>query len=82
MGLTVNISFEDEFLAKLDKQAQVESRNRSELIREAARMYLERREKWNQLFALGSHMAKANKVAESDVNSQIQAVRKRKTVRA
>jgi metal-responsive CopG/Arc/MetJ family transcriptional regulator len=81
MGSTVNISFEDEFLARIDRQAQVESRNRSELIREAARMYLERREKWDQLFTLGSHLATVHKVAESDVQYEIVAVRKRKRTR-
>lgn len=37
---TVNITFSDELLKAIDKQAEVELRNRSELLREAARMYL------------------------------------------
>jgi len=47
-----------------------------------AYMYLERREKWDQLFTLGSHVAKVNKVAEANMNYEIQAVRKRKKARA
>ncbi len=50
MGVTVNISFDDDFLARIDKQAQLESRNRSELLREAVRMYLERRDQWDRFF--------------------------------
>jgi len=80
-GATVNISFDDEFLARIDRQAQTESRNRSELIREAARMYMERRETWNQLFSLGSQVAKTQKVAESDVLYEIRAERKRKRLK-
>ena len=78
MGSTVNISFEDGFLARIDQQAAHESRNRSELIREAARIYLDRREQWDRLFALGAQAAKKNKVAESDVLYEIQDLRKRK----
>jgi metal-responsive CopG/Arc/MetJ family transcriptional regulator len=78
MGSTVNISFDEDFLARIDRQAEQESRNRSELIREAARMYLERRERWSRLFELGSQLASSQKVAESDVLYEIQAIRKRK----
>lgn len=40
----VMISIPEEFLAEIDKVAKEESRSRSELIREAARLYLEMRE--------------------------------------
>lgn len=36
----INITLSDELLKAVDKQAEVELRNRSELLREAARMYL------------------------------------------
>jgi len=39
---TVNISFKKELLELIDKIAREESRTRSELIREAARMYIEK----------------------------------------
>ena len=55
---TVNISFNDELLAKIDKVAKQESRSRSELIREAARAYIERKNKWNKIFALTEKAAK------------------------
>lgn len=40
----VMISIPEEFLAEIDKVAKEESRSRSELIREAARLYLKMRE--------------------------------------
>ncbi len=40
---TVNIAFKKDLLELIDKIAKTESRSRSELIREAARMYIERK---------------------------------------
>jgi Arc/MetJ-type ribon-helix-helix transcriptional regulator len=40
---TVNISFQEELLEQIDKIVQDESRTRSELIREAARIYMEKK---------------------------------------
>jgi hypothetical protein len=37
---TIKISFENDFLERIDEAAVKESRSRSELIREATRMYL------------------------------------------
>ncbi len=75
---TVNISFQDDLLKKIDNVAQEESRSRSELIREAARMYIERREKWREIFTYGEQIQKAKKITEKDVFAEIRAVRKSK----
>ncbi|TVQ23457.1 MAG: ribbon-helix-helix protein, CopG family, partial [Spirochaetaceae bacterium] len=40
---TVNISFRQDLLKQIDEVARTESRSRSELVREAARMYIERK---------------------------------------
>ncbi|MGB5156448.1 MAG: ribbon-helix-helix domain-containing protein [Desulfobacterales bacterium] len=40
---TVNISFKKDLLQMIDQIAKEEARSRSELIREAARMYIERK---------------------------------------
>jgi len=40
-NVTVNLSFKKDLLEKIDKVAKLESRTRSELIREAARQYIE-----------------------------------------
>lgn len=75
---TVNISFQDDLLKKIDNVAQEESRSRSELIREAARMYIERREKWREIFTYGEQIQKASKITEKDIFAEIRAVRKSK----
>ena len=43
MASKVMISFPDEFLAEVDRIAQEEHRTRSELVREAIRLYIETR---------------------------------------
>jgi metal-responsive CopG/Arc/MetJ family transcriptional regulator len=41
MVMKVMVSFPDEFLAEVDRLAQEEHRSRSELLREALRLYME-----------------------------------------
>lgn len=75
---TVNISFNDELLKRIDRVARKESRSRSELIREAAREYLERKHRWKQIFDLGKIKAARQKIAEPDIEYEIAAYRKEK----
>lgn len=68
---TVNISFNDDLLSKIDKVAQQESRSRSELIREAARAYIERKNKWNQIFTFFTKQVKEKNINEKDISQEI-----------
>jgi len=77
-NLTVNISFQDKLLAEIDAEAKRESRTRSELLREAARLYVRRQRQWDRLFALGDELAKRGSLTEADVGKEIQNVRRRK----
>lgn len=78
-NVTVNISFQDRLLAEIDAEAERESRSRSELLREAARLYVRRRKQWSDLFALGDQQAARAGLTEADVRREIMAVRKRRT---
>ncbi len=78
-NVTVNISFEDSLLAEIDAEAKRESRSRSELLREAARLYVRRQKQWDDVFALGDRQAALLGLTESDVIKEIRAVRRRKT---
>ncbi|MBA7617883.1 hypothetical protein ES703_25201 [subsurface metagenome] len=73
---TVNISFRQDFLEQIDKIAKEESRTRSELIREAARTYIESKRKWKQIFELSEKMAREKKLTEEDILCEIEAERK------
>lgn len=55
---TLNIALPKKLVKKIDQQAKEEYRNRSELIREALRIYLKRREEWSQIFKAGRQAAK------------------------
>jgi predicted transcriptional regulator len=79
---TVNISFQKSLLKQIDDVAAQESRTRSELLREAARMYIERKKKWRALFDFGKSYAKGLGLKEQDVAEEIRAYRKRKGPRS
>jgi metal-responsive CopG/Arc/MetJ family transcriptional regulator len=78
MATTVNISFQESLLADIDRLAKKERRSRSELLREAARLYIERRNRWNKIFVLGEAAARDKGLSEQDVATEIRAYRKSK----
>jgi CopG family transcriptional regulator / antitoxin EndoAI len=73
---TVNISFRKDLLKQIDQVAKEESRSRSELIREAARMYIERKSRWKTIFNYGSKIAKDQRLSEQDIVNEISRHRK------
>ena len=73
--VTVNISFRDSLLSEIDKTAKKEFRSRSELIREAARLYIERQNQWSDLFTLGDRSVQEQHLTKNDVVEEIGAVR-------
>ena len=75
---TVNISFQDDLLVQIDQVAKNEARSRSELIREAARIYIERKKKWESIFSYGQSLAEKYNFTEDDVNEEIKKYRKEK----
>ncbi len=76
--VTVNISFQDRLLADIDRIAQKESRSRSELLREAARIYIERKERWSQIFTSSTTHTQGLNLTEKDVLDEINRYRKEK----
>jgi predicted transcriptional regulator len=77
-NVTVNLSFRSDMLEEIDKVAESESRSRSELIREAARLYIERKKRWNDIFAFGDKQRKRFELKETDVAKAIQGRRRKK----
>lgn len=72
---TVNISFQKDLLDSIDKVAREESRSRSELIREAARTYIDRKKKWKDIFAFGVRQVKKLGLTEKDIQDEIRLFR-------
>ncbi len=75
---TVNISFQKDLLKAIDSIARKEARSRSELIREAARAYIERAQSWDNLLKYGKSISRKAKLKESDIHSEIAAYRREK----
>ena len=78
---TVNIAFPESLLREIDRVAETESRSRSELMREAARAYIDRKQRWTDLFAAGRQIARAKQLNSGDVSKEIRAFRKSKASR-
>jgi CopG family transcriptional regulator/antitoxin EndoAI len=73
--VTVNISFQDALLRDIDRMARDEARSRSELLREAAREYIRRRERWAGIFSAGQALARRQGLKPGDVAPEIAAYR-------
>ena len=66
---TLNIALPKDLVQKVDETARKEYRNRSELIREALRVYLQDKEEWQQIFKAGEQaMKKMGIKSEEEVN--------------
>ena len=66
---TLNIALPIDLVKKVDRLAKEEYRNRSELIREALRVYLINRQEWNDLLDYGKKIGKKMGIkSEGDVN--------------
>ena len=76
--VTVNLSLQQRLLAEIDVEAKRESRSRSELLREAARQYIQRQRRWDRAFALGDSIARRRGVTQGDVSQEIRRVRGRR----
>ena len=72
---TVNISFQEDLLRQIDELARNEARSRSELIREAARMYIEKEQRWQSIFSYGESVAPKLDLSEHDIMEEIKSVR-------
>lgn len=75
---TLNIALPRELVKKIDEVAKKEYRNRSGLIREAIRVYLQDMQEWEELFATGARKArKAGVKNEQDVEKIVAQYRHR-----
>lgn len=78
---TVNLSFEDDLLREIDRAARRESRSRSEFLREAARAYIQRRDRWERIFSAGRDIARQKGLSPDDVSREIASHRRTKATR-
>lgn len=75
---TVNIAFQESLLREIDRVAKMESRSRSEFLREAARAYIQRKKRWASVFAMGREIAESRGLTPEDISIEIGAYRRSK----
>jgi len=69
---TLNIALPKNLVKRVDKVAKREYRNRSELIREALRVYLTDKQEWEEIFAGGeAAMRKMGIKNEEEINKVV-----------
>ena len=73
---TLNIALPKDLIKMVDAFAEKEYRNRSELIREALRVYITRSERWEEILKTGKKYGKKLGIkSEADVNKIVQEYR-------
>ena len=75
---TLNLTLDNEILEKIDIFAKNESRTRSDLIYDSIQLYLEQKQKLQELFEYGESVAKINNLTEEDVIKEIDDYRNNK----
>ena len=74
--VTVNVSFPKQLLKAIDTVAKREARSRSELLRTAVRVYVDRQQRWVGLLAFGRQHAKRLRITPRDVERKIAEFRR------
>ncbi len=73
---TLNIALPKELVKRVDQRAKKDYKNRSELIREALRVYLTEEAEWDDLLAYGKRVGKKMGIkSEEDVNKIVKEYR-------
>jgi len=72
---TINLAFEDDFVKQIDLIANNESLTRTDLIYNSVKMYINRKQKLQELYAYGESVAARNNFTEDDVMDEIRKYR-------
>ncbi|MGL4941929.1 MAG: CopG family ribbon-helix-helix protein [Thermoguttaceae bacterium] len=75
---TVNVAFQQNLLREIDAVADREARSRSELIREATRVYVDDRKNWQELLNYGHARGQELQITDAEIMAEIKAVRRGK----
>ena len=77
----VNVSFQTDLLVQIDFVANNEARTRSELIREAVKMYIDRKRELAELFTIGNKIGSTLDISEDGIIWEIKQYRKEKSIK-
>jgi metal-responsive CopG/Arc/MetJ family transcriptional regulator len=71
----VEVPFQTDFLQQIDSFVDGNVRSRVDVILEATKMYISRKQNWQNIFLLGDRLALQNNLSETDVMNEIKAYR-------
>jgi Arc/MetJ-type ribon-helix-helix transcriptional regulator len=74
---SINLSLPRKLLNRADREAERESRSRSELMREALRAHLDRKARWESIFSFFDGQTRKLRLKPQDVENAIGEVRGR-----
>ena len=74
----VEIPFQTDLLQQIDSFVDEKIRSRADVILEATKMYITRKQNWQNIFSLGDRLALTNNLSEADVINEIKAYRREK----
>jgi len=75
---TINLAFDDDLIKQIDLIADTASITRTQLIYNSVKMYINDRQRLQELYAYGESIAKKNNFTEEDVFEEIRKYRKHK----
>jgi len=74
----VEIPFQTDLLQQIDSFVDDKKCSRVDVILEATKMYISRKQNWQNIFSLGDRLALKNSLSETDVMNEIKAYRREK----
>ena len=72
---TVNLSLPSDLLRDIDAEARRQRQSRSEYLRQAARVQVERTRRWNRLMTFMAAHARRRHITQEDIEAAIREVR-------
>ena len=71
----IEVPFQADLLQQVDRFVDEKVCSRTDLILEATKMYIARKQNWQNIFTLGNRLALENSLSEADVMNEIKAFR-------
>ena len=75
---TINLAFDDDLVKQIDLIADTASITRAQIIYNSVKMYINDRQRLQELYVYGENIAKKNNFTEEDVFEEIKKYRKNK----
>ena len=74
----IEVPFQADLLQQIDNFVDKKVCSRADIILEATKMYIARKQNWQNIFSLGDRLSLENSLSETDVMNEIKAYRHKK----